>query len=94
MDFSKESKVYRSFYPIKQWIICKRDVVYDEATSTITLSNSSYSLLSSAPFEIIGNCESIDFFIGASTGWLNPLSDSTYTQPSLVESITSVSMSI
>ena len=49
MGYSKESKAYKLFDPIKQQIICKKDVVFDEKTSSITLLNSSSSLLSNDP---------------------------------------------
>jgi hypothetical protein len=40
MGYSEELKAYRLFDPIKQEIIYRRDVVFDEKTSGITLLNS------------------------------------------------------
>jgi hypothetical protein len=60
--YSDESKAYRLFDPIKQEIICKRDISLDEQTLGVALLNFSFGLLSNNPLEILKNSGLIDYF--------------------------------
>jgi hypothetical protein len=62
VGYSNESKSYRLFDLVKQEVICRRDVVFDEKTLGVSLLNSSSRLLSSDPFEIVKNFGSIDYY--------------------------------
>ena len=51
----------------KYQIIIKRNVMFDENTSSIKLFNSSSDLLHSDPFVFVEETRSIGFFFGIST---------------------------
>lgn len=52
MVYSEESESYRLFDLVKQKIIIKRNMIFDEKSSGIKLLNPSYSLLHSDSFDI------------------------------------------
>ena len=52
MGYSKESKAYQLFDPVKQQIIIRRNVIFDGKSSCLKLLNSSSGLLNSDPFDI------------------------------------------
>lgn len=55
MGYFEESKSYKLFDPIKQQIIIKRNVIFDEKILGIKLLNSSSSILHSEPFDIVAD---------------------------------------
>lgn len=69
LGYSKESKAYWLFEPIKQQIIIRRNVIFDEKSSIIGLLNSSSSLLCSDPFDIVEDKELTIPFMGISTSF-------------------------
>jgi len=83
IGYTNELNAYRLFDLAKHGIIYWR-YVFDEKTLGITLFNSSSILLSSNPFEIIGNYWSTNHFIGMSI----PFPKSIHSWISILESTT------
>jgi hypothetical protein len=55
MGYSKESKAYRLFDPIKQQITIKRNMIFDEKSLGIKLLNSSSNPLHSHSFDFFNS---------------------------------------
>lgn len=89
MGYSKESKAYRLFDPIKQQIIIKRNMIFSEKSIGIKLLKSSSHLLHNDPFDIVSNNGSIVPLVGVSTSQSTSLPESTGSHSILNETITS-----
>lgn len=55
LRYANDSKPYRLFYPIKQEVMFKSSVVFDEKNLGISLLEASYRLSSRDPLEILKN---------------------------------------
>ena len=58
MGYSKESKSYEMFDPVKKQIIIRRNVIFNEKSSGNKLLNSYFGLFHSHPFDIVLDFES------------------------------------
>jgi hypothetical protein len=85
MSYSKESKAYQPFHPIKQKFIIKRNVWFDEKSSGMKLLNASSIFIQDDCFDVVSNYGSPVPFFSPSNGRSNfvPLS----TKSSTFESI-------
>ena len=89
MGYSKDSKAYRLFDLIKQQIIFRKNVIFDEKSLGIKLWNSFFGLLHSDPFDIVPKYRLIVPFLGISTNLLTPLPKSTSSHSTTIKMVTS-----
>ena len=89
MGYSKESKSYRLFDPVKYQIIIRRNVISDEKYSGIKLLNSSSGLLHSDPFDIVPKPLLIVPLLGIFTTLSTSLPESLGSQSTPTEIVTS-----
>jgi len=91
MGYYKESKAYRLFDTIKQYIILGRDVTFYENTLSSKLLNSSSSLMNNDPFEILIETRSTEYHIGALIRQMSHLPTLNYSWSLIAKSIISFS---
>jgi len=71
MGYSEESKAYQLFKLVKQHIILRRNVWFDEKSSSIKLLNSSSGLLQDDHFDVASESSYPVPFLSPSTGQSN-----------------------
>ena len=88
MGYCEESKSYQLFDPLKQYIIIRRNVIFDENYLRIKFLNSSYGLLHSDPFDIIVYHVSTISSFGVSTCQSTSILESNGNQFTLTKTVT------
>ena len=93
MAYSKELKAYQLFNPVKQHIIIKCNVIFDETNSSMGLLKSSSSLSYNDPIGIVEDNRSTIYFMSIRTSPSTSIPKSVGSQSTPIETITSLDQS-